>query len=179
MQTENEFLPEGYEAPVGGSGYMKLEDGENKFRILSKPIIGWLDWNDKKPLRWGLKFKPEKPIRPDKPIKHFWAMVVYNCIAKEVQILEITQSTIQQGIQSLINDEDWGAPYFYDLKIIRSGKEKDTKYVINPSPKKDLTEEQKKAALQKRVNLNALFKGEDPYAVVDNFTELYFESLPF
>lgn len=180
MQTQkNDFLPDGYEAPVNGGGYMKLEDGENKFRILSKPIIGWLDWKDKKPLRFGLKFKPEKPIDPESPIKHFWACIVYNYKAKEIQILEITQATIQQGIEALTKDEDWGAPFFYDMKIIKSGEKKDTKYVINPSPKKDLTEEQKKAALEKRVNLSALFKGEDAYATSENYTELFFESLPF
>ena len=180
MQTEtNDFLPEGYEAPVNGGGYMKLEDGENKFRILSKPVIGWLDWDDKKPVRFGFKYKPEKPISKDQPIKHFWAFIVWNYKAKEIQILEITQATIQQAVQSLSKDEEWGAPFFYDIKVNKTGEKKETKYSTNPSPKKDLTEEQKKCALEKRINLNALFSNDDPYAKSETVTELYFESLPF
>ena len=177
--SENSFLPDGYEAPQNGGGYMKLEDGENKFRILSKPIIGWIDWKDKKPLRFGFKFKPEKPVDPAKSIKHFWAFIVYNYKAKEVQILEITQATIHQALQGLSKDEEWGAPFFYDIKINRSGKDMETKYVVTPSPKKDLSPEQTKMALEKRINLNALFNNEDPYAVSENYTELAFESLPF
>lgn len=180
MQNENEFLPEGYEAPVSGGGYMKLQDGENRFRILSKPIIGWLDWTaEKKPLRFGYKYKPEKPINPKQAIKHFWAFIVYNHNEKAVQILEITQASIQQALTALNKDEDWGAPFGYDIKINRTGKDMETKYTINPSPKKDLTEEQKKAALEKRVNLNALFQNEDPFAVGSTYTELAFEGLPF
>ena len=58
----SEFLPEGYEAPQGTGNYMKLQSGENKFRILSKPIIGWLDWKDNKPHRFRMKERPEKPM---------------------------------------------------------------------------------------------------------------------
>lgn len=177
---ENPFLPEGYETPVNGGGFMKLEDGENKLRILSRPVIGWEDWTeDKKPVRFGLKFKPEKPINPLKPVKHFWAFIVWNYQSKDVQIMQITQSTIQTAIQNLTKDEDWGSPFDYDIKIIKTGKDKETKYSVNPSPKKPLTEEQTKSALAKRVNLNALYANADPYAISDTVTELYFEGLPF
>src|SRR5690606_20654859 len=91
-----EFLPEGYEAPQGTGNYMKLQSGENKFRILSKPIIGWLDWKDNKPYRFRIKERPEKPMG-DKPVRHFWAFIVWNYNAEAVQILEITQATIQKA----------------------------------------------------------------------------------
>jgi len=178
-QEENHFLPKDYETPVNGGGYMKLEDGENKLRILSRPVLGWIDWKDKKPLRFGYKFKPEAPIDPLKPIKHFWAFIVWNYQSKDIQIMEITQSTIQTTIQNLTKDEDWGSPFDYDIKIIKSGKEKDTKYAVNPSPKKPLTDEQTRLALEKRINLNALFTNTDPYAKSEKVTELSFEALPF
>ena len=38
-----DFLPDNYEAPQGGGGYMKFQKGDNKFRIVGKPIIGWLN----------------------------------------------------------------------------------------------------------------------------------------
>jgi len=177
---DNLFLPEGYETPVNGGGYMKLEDGENKLRILSRPIIGWLDWTtDKKPVRFGFKFKPEKQIDPSQPIKHFWAFIVWDYQASEIRILEITQSSIQAAIQNLTKDEDWGAPFDYDIKILKTGQKKETKYAVNPSPKKPLTDDQKNFALAKRVNLNALFTNADPYAKSETVTELFFESLPF
>ena len=38
------FLPKGYELPVSDGGYMKLEKGENKFRVLSEAITGQEVW---------------------------------------------------------------------------------------------------------------------------------------
>lgn len=172
------FLPQDYEAPQGASSYMKLQDGENKIRILSKPIIGWLDWKDKKPYRFRMNNRPEKPMG-DSPIKHFWAFIVWNYADQAIQILEITQATIQKSIQNLSKDDDWGAPFFYDLKISRKGKDLNTEYTVTPSPKKDLPDEIKKAALEKPANLEALFEGADPWVVTDKHTELAFEGLPF
>lgn len=163
MTTEN-FLPETYEAPKGSSNYMKLSKGENRFRILSKPIIGWEDWKDKKPIRFAMNEKPSSPIDPKKPIKHFWAMVVWNAIEEKVQILEITQSTIQGAIQNLSKDSDWGSPFEYDIKITRSGDGMETEYTINPVPHKPVTEEIKKAYFDKQpIDLTALFSGGDPF----------------
>ncbi len=116
---------------------MKLQDGENKIRILSKPIVGWLDWKDKKPYRFAMKSKPEKPMDKN-PIKHFWAFIVWNYNDQAIQILEVTQQTIQAAIGNLSKDEDWGAPFEYDLKITKKGKDLETKYGITPSPKKSL-----------------------------------------
>lgn len=121
--TKNAFLPEGYEAPASNANYMKLLDGENKIRILSKPIVGWLDWKDKKPLRFRMNAKPEKPVDPAKPIKHFWAFLVWNYAESHVQVLELTQATIQKAIADLSKDDDWGPPFGYDIKITRKGKD--------------------------------------------------------
>lgn len=179
-KVSNDFLPDDYETPALGGGYMKLKDGDNKLRILSKPIIGWLDWDDKKPLRFRMKFKPEKPIRADQAIKHFWAFIVYNYADKEVQILEITQATVQKAIEHLSKDEEWGAPYHYDIKITKTGKDKETKYAVVPSPKKALTDEQMSMALAKPCNLDALFSNDDPWKVEGGKqTELAFQGLPF
>lgn len=174
----NDFLPQDYEAPQGGGHYMKLQDGENKFRILSRPIIGWLDWKDKTPYRFRMKEKPEKPLG-DKPIRHFWAFIVWNYAAQAVQILEITQSTIQKSIQDLSKDEEWGAPFEYDIKITRKGKDLNTEYSITPSPKKPLDDTIKKAALDKPCFLDALFENADPWVIGKESTELAFVGLPF
>lgn len=174
----NDFLPQDYEAPQGSSSYMKLQDGENKFRILSKPIVGWVDWKDKVPYRFVMNAKPEKPLDKN-PIKHFWAFLVFDYADQSVKILEITQSTIQKAITDLNKDEEWGAPYEYDIKVIRKGKDLKTEYSITPSPKKPLSEEIKKAALDKPCCLPALFTNSDPWEVTTEQTELAFTSLPF
>lgn len=174
-----DFLPENYETPQGGGSYMKLQQGDNKLRILSKPVIGWLDWKDKVPHRFGFKNKPEKPLG-DQAIRHFWAMLVFDYSDQNVKILEITQSTIQKAIETLAKDEDWGSPGGYDIKINKKGQDKQTEYSVTPSPKKDLSDEVKKAAKDKPVNLEALFTNKDPFDVSNGEqTELLFTSLPF
>jgi hypothetical protein len=174
-----DFLPDNYETPQGAGSYMKLQQGDNKFRILSKPIIGWLDWKDKVPHRFGFKNKPEKPMG-DQAIKHFWAMIVFDYADQQIKILEITQSTIQKTIETLAKDEDWGSPAAYDLKINRKGQDKQTEYSVTPSPKKPVSDEIKKAAKDKPVNLEALYANKDPFDVSNGEqTELIFNTLPF
>lgn len=162
-QTQNDFLPEAYEIPKGESNYMKFDKGENKFRILSKPIIGWEDWKDKKPLRFFMSEKPEKAINPNQPIKHFWAMIVWNYTLNKIQILEITQKTIQGAIEQFAKDEDWGSPYGYDIKVIKTGDGMDTEYSVTPSPHKPVTDEMTTAYSAKPCYLQALYQGLDPF----------------
>ena len=173
------FLPTNYEAPKSTSGYMKLQDGLNKLRVLSSAIVGYEYWNtDNKPVR--SKEYPSNPtdIRVEKDgskskIKHFWAFCVWNYKADKdkdgndvgmVQILEITQKTIQNGIMSLVNDEDYGDPKQYDLKITRSGEGLETSYSVMPSPAKELSMEVATAFAEKKVNLEALYASGDPFA---------------
>lgn len=174
----SDFLPQDYEAPEGGGNYMKLKDGENKIRILSKPVVGWVDWKDKKPFRFPMDKKPEKPLDKN-PIKHFWAFIVWNYTDQAIQILEITQQTIQTQIINLTKDEDWGAPFDYDIKITKKGRDLDTKYSVIPAGKKPVADEIQKAALDKPCYLDALFTNADPWVVTDKQTELAFEGLPF
>lgn len=173
------FLPDNYELPNANQNYMKFEKGENRFRILSKAIAGWLDWQDKKPHRFPIDKKPAKPFDPNKPIKHFWAFVVWNYNHQCIQILEITQAGIQKSISDISKDEEWGSPFEYDLKVNRKGEGLETEYSITPSPKKNLSEEVKKAALDKPCYLEALYAGEDPWTVNDKQTDLAFMDLPF
>lgn len=158
------FLPDNYESPKGPSYYMKFQDGENRFRILSQPIFGWLDWKDKKPLRFKMDNKPAKPVDPKKPVKHFWAMVVWNHIEEQIQILEITQATIRKSIEALCKDTEWGAPYFYDMKIIKSGEGVDTEYMVNPVPHKPTHEHVINCFNERKINLEALFDSADPFS---------------
>ena len=160
----NTFLPQGYTVPKSSGGYMKLVDGDNKFRILSAPILGWEDWQDKKPIRFRFDQKPMSSIDPEKKVKHFWAMIVWNYADEEIQILEITQSSIKKALEARCSDEEWGAPYFYDIKIKRSGEALNTEYDVTPVPHKPLPAHIRKKFDEKPCNLEALFDGADPFA---------------
>lgn len=157
------FLPQGYQAPRSSNNFMKLQDGENKIRILSAPILGWEDWIDMKPVRFQMENKPARSFDPKKPVKHFWAFIVWNHNEEAIQILHVTQASIRNAIEALCNDQDWGAPYFYDIKIVKKGEKMDTEYLVNPTPHKPTDKYLVEMFNEKRCNLNAIFDNVDPF----------------
>jgi hypothetical protein len=90
----------------------RRQQGANKFRILSAPIMGWEYWTEsKKPVRAKERWTTI-PVDADisgkngwNP-KHFWAFVVWNFDTKQAEILEITQTTIQTALEEHINSEE-------------------------------------------------------------------------
>lgn len=157
------FLPNDYKAPSSNSSYMKILEGENKFRILSRPILGWEDWIEKKPIRFRFENKPLQSVDPAKPVRHFWAFIVWNYAEEKIQILHLTQASIRNRIQALSQDKDWGEPFFYDIKVIKEGSGIDTEYSVNPLPHKELHPEIEQAFNDKPCNLEALFDNGDPF----------------
>ncbi len=157
------FLPQDYEAPKSNSGYMKIQVGENKIRILSAPILGFEDWKNDKPIRFRMNNKPVQSIDPAKPFKHFWSMIVWNHIEEQIQILNITQASVRKSIEDLCNNPDWGSPYHYDLKIVKTGEGMKTKYAVSPSPHKPIGDYVEQMFHEKKINLEALFDGRDPF----------------
>lgn len=158
------FLPTDYKAPSLNTGYMKIQEGENKFRILSKPILGWEDWDNKRPVRFRFENKPEKSIDPKMPVRHFWAFLCWNYAEEKIQILHLTQASIRNKIQSLSIDKDWGEPYFFDIKVVKKGQGKDTEYEVHPVPHKDLHPSIEEAFHAKPCYLEALFDNGDPFS---------------
>jgi hypothetical protein len=182
---KNEFLPEDYNVPAGGgnSNYMKFKDGENKFRIMGSPIIGWVWWVDSEGnvrAKGGKPQKGDKPIRvpKDMPItedkvsdigdvKHFWAMPVYNYETESIQILEVTQKSIQNALRTYSKDPDWGSPVLaYDILVKRSGEGLETSYEVLPKPAKPLDEGILQLYKDTHIDLQALFAGGDPFASI-------------
>src|ERR1051326_1552301 len=161
------FLPENYERPAtSGGNYMKFEDGANKFRVLSDAKVGYLYWTkDKKPVR--LKERPTampEDIREGDKIKHFWAFIVWSYRDSKVQILEITQASIQAAIEALVTSDDWSDPKEYDLTVTRKGKDLDTEYSVQPQIHRPLSQEARDAYKATQINLDALFAGADPFS---------------
>lgn len=163
------FLPKGYEAPVSGSGFTKFQDGDNVIRVLGPAIVGYEYWTkDNKPVRSTAPFtempdnKDGKDGKPQKA-KHFWAFAIWNYTTKSVEILQVTQKSIQSAITNLVADEDWGDPKQYDIKITRTGAELTTEYAVSPKPKKELTAAIAKEFADKKINLEALYANENPF----------------
>jgi hypothetical protein len=178
----NDFLPQGYEPPVSTGNYMRLEDGENTFRILSSAIIGyeyWIDYTNeegkasRKPIRKKMdeKIDISQVPEPDK-IKHFWAFVVYNEDIEKIQILEITQKTIQKDIRALTNNKNWGDPKEYSICITKTGKELETKYSTMGIPPKLLDKSILDQYKEMNINLDALWTGDDPFENKINIEEV-------
>ncbi len=161
--TDSNFLPDDYQAPTGS--YMKLLQGENRLRILSRPILGWEGWKNKQPTRFRLEEKPVTTDFDNQQVKHFWAFVCWDYADGSVKICEITQAGIQKSIEALARDKDWGPPFEYDIKIVRKGESLETEYTTNPVPHSPITQEMKDALIAKPVKLDALFSGDDPFDV--------------
>lgn len=167
---QNNFLPNDYKQPVSNH-YMKIKDGENTFRVLSSAITGYEYWTeDNKPVRSKAPFKSTPNIRIDKDgkatkVKHFWAFIVWNHDDGIIQILQLNQSTIQSAILAIVNNKKWGNPTGYDITITREGEGFETKYSVMPNPHSELDSSILIEYAGKKINLEALYEGEDPFEV--------------
>ena len=166
---ENSFLPDNYVLQVK-SDYLKLKQGENTFRVLSSAIIGWEYWTqNNKPVRSKTPFQGiPADIRRDnngnpQKIKHFWAFIVWNYDLNSIQIMEITQSTIQSNIKTLIDNKKWGLPQGYDITIVRDGESLDTSYSVVPSPHSEVDQSILDEYNSVSINLEALYTGNNPF----------------
>ena len=175
----NDFLPDDYEEPIITGNYMKFEEGDNAFRVLSSAIVGWEIWGDKvvdgKTQRVPYRFHQHEKVpteyteleNENNRFKFFWAFVVWNRAAKKIQILEITQSGIRKAIGALSRNEKWGNPKEYDIVVTRTktGSEAmNVEYSVTPEPREQLEQEIARAYVEKGIKLDALYKGDDPFS---------------
>ena len=169
------FLPTDYKVPAGQNNYFKFQDGENLFRILSNPIIGWEWWTDETDEEGKQVRKPHRvrdyetvPVtavdEEGRGVKHFWAMIVWDYQDKKFKILEITQKGIQRAIQALEKSKGWGDPKNFDISVTKTGQKLETEYSVMPVPPKALSSEIRTAFQNTRIDLEALYRGEDPFS---------------
>ena len=126
-----DFLPKDYNVDEAKAKYMRFEGGDNKFRFLDKPLVGYEYWvhadglivqRDEKPQQGNKPVRIAKPTTGDPSIpvdvfeasKEFWAMPVWNYKTEQVQVLEITQKSILRDLTGLARSKDWGSPLNYD-----------------------------------------------------------------
>ena len=156
------FLPQGVEPPKSNSLYFRFEQGDNKFRILSDAIVGWVDWTaEKKPIR---SKEQQQAIDATKQPKNFWAFKVWDYKEHKLKILEITQTGIQSSIFDLFKSDSWGDPKGYDLTVKREGTGIETKYNVVPTPPMPANPEIIKILNGTDCDLEQLFvEGGDPF----------------
>ncbi len=160
------FLPDGFEKLKTQKFYWKMsemKEGDNKFRIVSKPIAGWLEWIENKPMRYRPDQKPKKSFDTEKPLKAFWTCYVWDYAREGLFVLEITQSSIIRALTGFATDEDWGDFTKYDLKLKKEGSGKETRYSITPLPHKELVAKIKEAMVASPVRLESLYDSGDPW----------------
>ena len=165
MGNNTGFFPTAdYKVPQT-SNYLKLQEGENTFRVLSSAIVGYEYFNvDNKPVRSRENFDTvPSDIKKDGRVNHFWAFLVWNYDTKSIQIAEITQKSIQGAMQALIKNVKWGNPKNYDITITRKGSGMDTEYTVMPNPSTQLPKEVQDKVAKVKVNLEALYEGNDPF----------------
>jgi len=126
-----------------GTDYLRLENGENKIRIVSAIIDGWECWTHKdggnQVYRQKAQFKGSQldGMGVEKRAqKQFYAAIVWNYATERFECMVITQATIKQAIYNASFDPDWGSSIDYDFMISRSGEGLNTSYVVMPKPKK-------------------------------------------
>lgn len=175
----DDFLPKDYQVPKSEGRYMRFDQGDNKFRILQKPVFGWEAWKDEDgknvPVRFPMAKKPtDTSAFKEGKVSHFWAMPVWNYAQKAVQILQINQKTLQGAIEALARNEDWGSPLGYNITVKKEGEKLDTEYFVNPSPHTPLHDEVRSAWADVQsagFDINELFYGGDPFAPVERVVE--------
>ena len=164
------------------SQFGKLQDGVNKFRVLSDIIYGWEGWKDNKPFRHEgevCKIKPEQVDlnQSGKPnINYFWAMVVWNYQTKQIQVLELTQKTIMTPLYDLRQNEDWGDLKNYDIQIKKEKVGDKTTYTTLGIPPKPVSKEIEEAYKNTEVKLEKIFDGEYP---IESDEVISKEDIPF
>lgn len=117
--------------PVAGDGgglYLKLKDGETvKLRIASEPAIFETE---------AERDDPDNPGQKKTVITTRYGWLVWNQETKTAQIMQ-QSATFFKNLAALAQDEEWGDPTGYDIKISREGTELDTKYSIVPSANRE------------------------------------------
>ena len=141
---ENGFIPTDYEAPTGGGGFTKLQNGDNKMRILSSPLMLWTVWADKKVSRIqykGASNKPAKPAAENASVKHSWGLIIWNYATDAIEVFELDKQAIIGALTTYAKDPDWGHPKEYDIVINKSGSGMDTEYTFVAKPAKPVTDQ--------------------------------------
>ena len=143
-----------------------LEGDETRIRILTPPLEGWENWTeDKKPIRFRLKDRPQVAPNPKSPMKQFFAVVVWNYEIERLQIWSFSQAHIKKSLDSLSKNK--GSPLNYDLFVSKHGEEQDTRYILRPSTPHKVDKQVEIIFETTPINLEALYVSKEPFRDLD------------
>lgn len=116
----------------GGGLYLKVKDGETvKLRIASDPAI--------------FESEGERDGKTTLTTRYGWT--VFNQETNQAQILQ-QSATFFKNLAALAQDEEWGDPTGYDVKVSRQGSSfNDTIYTITPSANREPLDDKAKEAI--------------------------------
>lgn len=161
-------IPQNVQIPKSQGQFARLQEGKNRYRLLSDVITGWEGWKDNKAFRHGgdvcrIGADQVDVNRDGKPnINYFWAMAVYDVNNKSIKVLQITQRTIMGAMKGLEDSADWGDLKGYDIEITKSKSGDKTSYGVVAVPPKPLSEDIIKLYSETKMDLNAIFTGDYP-----------------
>lgn len=143
----------------GGSGqFIRFTPGETTLmRIVGLPVKFKKTWEDGRVqtrFAWPVI---EYILGPDNKVKE-----------RHVKILD-GGGSIYGAIKNLANDEEWGDPTTYDIKIKREGEGMQTRYNVVPGKKRPLLDADKAAIEEAQLDVRAVLmssgrSADDPFA---------------
>jgi hypothetical protein len=169
--SQESFLPASYVAPSSG-GFSKIEAGDNKFRILSNPLLMWVVWSGGAVNRiqylapdGSVVPKPANAGGDKDSTNHNWAVIAYNYKTEKIEILEISSQMVIASLKKHAEDTDWGHPKKYDVVITKTGSGKEgTKYSFTAKPHTEVSTKVKDAYVETPIDLNQLLvSGGNPF----------------
>lgn len=139
------LLSPDYVAPAGGDIYMKMAKAGSpiKFVIAGQIVTGYSYWTNAKTKvrsREYPKTTPDIQVEEDGKVtrvSHFWCLPVYDTETETVRILEITQRTLQDQLNSIFSGGDYDLSDLSSpmaIKISATGDKMLTKYTLMPVP---------------------------------------------
>lgn len=165
------FLPDDYETPKAESPNLKFEQGPNRFRFLGDPFIAWRGWRDtgegKAEPVW---FREKRDITPGlRDVREVWVAIVF-AYGQGIKLAELTQTSIKDEIVASNRNPDFGDPTGYDITVTKRGEKKDTKYSVQASPPKDMSDEcfdavnsfEEQNGPIKNIDLSVVLEGKHP-----------------
>lgn len=103
--------------PTSGGEILKPESGKSyRVRIVGEPYVFQSEYEDKLSTRY--------------------AMTIWNQDEKAAQILLVPGGAFREILGYAQNEDDWGDPEAYDFVVKKTGSGLETRWTIQPSPKK-------------------------------------------
>lgn len=151
---------------ISEGAYLKFEEGDNRFRIVSPVIAGYEGWNRSadtpKVFRQETKFTGSQTKEhgfEDGKQKQFFGFIAWDYRGERWTTVSISQASLRKGLHSYFTDAEYGDPSKYDIVVKRSGSGIGTEYQVMAKPPKKFVAADPSDLEYK---LEELFIGGDP-----------------